>query len=220
MSKDIDLKKHIRSIPDFPKPGILFYDISTLLAHAKAWHTTIERLVGVCRRDRRLVVGGDLEALVALLARHVQTPLGRKRVMALVPSTDRDHINAELGELYEQESIKRSSRVPISMRNVVGHRFGSRNLNAVCRKNYAKFISVGLCLGRQAIADGLSLVPLLRDPPLQKGRCERIPLGVWTWFGRDAVLRVSVGFPGADAQQRVPTLEFFHSFGESGSHTY
>ena len=26
MSKDIDLKKHIRSIPDFPKPGILFYD--------------------------------------------------------------------------------------------------------------------------------------------------------------------------------------------------
>ena len=38
MSNDIDLKKHIRSIPDFPKPGILFYDISTLLAHAKAWH--------------------------------------------------------------------------------------------------------------------------------------------------------------------------------------
>ena len=29
----MDLKQHIRSIPDFPKPGILFYDISTLLAH-------------------------------------------------------------------------------------------------------------------------------------------------------------------------------------------
>src|SRR5258708_16806097 len=49
MSKDIDLKKHIRSIPDFPKPGILFYDISTLLAHAKAWHITIERLADAIR---------------------------------------------------------------------------------------------------------------------------------------------------------------------------
>ena len=28
------IKDHIRQIPDFPKPGILFYDISTLLAHA------------------------------------------------------------------------------------------------------------------------------------------------------------------------------------------
>ena len=36
MSADMNLKDHIRSIPDFPKPGILFYDISTLLAHATA----------------------------------------------------------------------------------------------------------------------------------------------------------------------------------------
>jgi adenine phosphoribosyltransferase len=40
----MDLKEHIRSVPDFPKPGILFYDISTLLAHAKAWHTCVERM--------------------------------------------------------------------------------------------------------------------------------------------------------------------------------
>ncbi len=43
----MDLKDHIRQIPDFPKPGILFYDISTLLAHAGAWRTTIERLAAV-----------------------------------------------------------------------------------------------------------------------------------------------------------------------------
>ena len=42
----MDLKHHIRSIPDFPKPGILFYDISTLLAHPHAWRTTVERLAG------------------------------------------------------------------------------------------------------------------------------------------------------------------------------
>jgi adenine phosphoribosyltransferase len=40
----MDLKQHIRAIPDFPKPGILFYDISTLLAHPRAWHATVERL--------------------------------------------------------------------------------------------------------------------------------------------------------------------------------
>jgi len=40
----MDLKTCIRGIPDFPKPGILFYDISTLLAHAEAWQATVKRL--------------------------------------------------------------------------------------------------------------------------------------------------------------------------------
>ena len=45
----MDLKDHIRSIPDFPKPGILFYDISTLLAHPKAWQATVERMAEAVR---------------------------------------------------------------------------------------------------------------------------------------------------------------------------
>ena len=45
----MDLKAHIRSIPDFPKPGILFYDISTLLAHPKAWQATVESLADAVR---------------------------------------------------------------------------------------------------------------------------------------------------------------------------
>lgn len=40
----MDIKDHIRQIPDFPKPGILFYDISTLLAHPDAWQVTMGRL--------------------------------------------------------------------------------------------------------------------------------------------------------------------------------
>ena len=39
-----DLKAHIRQVPDFPKPGILFYDISTLLNHADAWRATVDRM--------------------------------------------------------------------------------------------------------------------------------------------------------------------------------
>jgi adenine phosphoribosyltransferase len=40
----MDLKEHIRAIPDFPKPGILFYDISTLLRHAEAWQVAMDRM--------------------------------------------------------------------------------------------------------------------------------------------------------------------------------
>ena len=43
----MDIKNHIRTIPDFPKPGILFYDISTLLAHADAWSATVEQMAEV-----------------------------------------------------------------------------------------------------------------------------------------------------------------------------
>jgi adenine phosphoribosyltransferase len=54
----MDLKEHIRSVPDFPTPGILFYDISTLLAHPQAWRTTVERLAEAVRPHRPdLLVG-------------------------------------------------------------------------------------------------------------------------------------------------------------------
>jgi adenine phosphoribosyltransferase len=54
----MDLKQHIRSIPNFPKPGILFYDISTLLAHPQAWRATVERLAEEVRPHRPdLLVG-------------------------------------------------------------------------------------------------------------------------------------------------------------------
>jgi adenine phosphoribosyltransferase len=42
----MDLRRQLREIPDFPKPGILFYDISPVLAHAGAWRATVERLGG------------------------------------------------------------------------------------------------------------------------------------------------------------------------------
>ena len=45
----MDFKDHIRAIPDFPKPGILFYDISTLLAHPQAWHATVESMADAVR---------------------------------------------------------------------------------------------------------------------------------------------------------------------------
>jgi adenine phosphoribosyltransferase len=40
-----DLKAHIRQIPDFPKPGILFYDITTLLQNSLTLRMTVDRFV-------------------------------------------------------------------------------------------------------------------------------------------------------------------------------
>src|ERR1700687_4737282 len=39
-----DLKKLIREVPDYPKPGILFYDLTTLLKDKKGFHELIDRL--------------------------------------------------------------------------------------------------------------------------------------------------------------------------------
>src|SRR5215216_3755884 len=46
--------------------------------------------------DERTYKTLELDSLVRLLARHVQTPLGRKRAIALLPSTDPDAINRAL----------------------------------------------------------------------------------------------------------------------------
>lgn len=40
----MDIKQHIREVPDFPKPGILFYDISTLLMNPGAWQHTVRQM--------------------------------------------------------------------------------------------------------------------------------------------------------------------------------
>ena len=41
----MNLKNYIRSIPDYPKKGILFRDITTLISNAKAYNYTIDKMV-------------------------------------------------------------------------------------------------------------------------------------------------------------------------------
>ena len=50
----LDLTKHIRTIPDFPKPGILFYDITTLIHHAEAFKETIRQLADAVKEWGRI----------------------------------------------------------------------------------------------------------------------------------------------------------------------
>ena len=42
---EYELKSAIRNIPDYPKPGIMFRDITTLLGDARAFRRAVDELV-------------------------------------------------------------------------------------------------------------------------------------------------------------------------------
>jgi adenine phosphoribosyltransferase len=58
----MDLKQHIRHVPDFPKAGILFYDITTLLRDPQGFKTTIDLLATP-------YVGEGIETIVGIESR-------------------------------------------------------------------------------------------------------------------------------------------------------
>ena len=76
----MDLKDHIRSVPDFPKPGILFYDISTLLRHADAWQVAMGRLANRVRAYHPTILAG-VESRGFLVAAPLALKLGCGFVM-------------------------------------------------------------------------------------------------------------------------------------------
>ena len=58
----MDLKKHIRHVPDFPRAGILFYDITTLLKDADGFKATIDLLATP-------YTGQDIDVVVGIESR-------------------------------------------------------------------------------------------------------------------------------------------------------
>lgn len=48
----MDLKKYIRDIPDFPRKGILFYDITTLLNKKEAFKEAIDSLAKILKNKK------------------------------------------------------------------------------------------------------------------------------------------------------------------------
>jgi adenine phosphoribosyltransferase len=116
----MNLKDHIRSIPDFPKPGILFYDISTLLAHPKAWHATIEQMAEAVKKHKPDVLAG-IESRGFLLAAPLALALGTGFVMlrkqGKLPGTTVRHTYAlEYGTdtiEIQQDAIAKGTRVAL-----------------------------------------------------------------------------------------------------------
>ncbi len=71
----MDLKDYIRGIPDFPKPGILFYDISTLLRHEDAWQVAMGRMARAVRTHQPDLIAG-VESRGFLVAAPLALKLG------------------------------------------------------------------------------------------------------------------------------------------------
>jgi adenine phosphoribosyltransferase len=69
-----DIRRRIRTIPDFPKPGIQFRDITTLLLDAEGLKLTIERMAGQVEGKIDLVAG--IEARGFLFAAALAVKLG------------------------------------------------------------------------------------------------------------------------------------------------
>jgi adenine phosphoribosyltransferase len=80
----LDLKAHIRGIPDFPKPGILFYDISTLLRHGPAWQAAMARMAAIIRPHRPTLLAG-IESRGFLVAAPLALELGLGFIMLRKP---------------------------------------------------------------------------------------------------------------------------------------
>ncbi len=61
----MDLKTAVRSIPDFPKEGILFYDVTTLIQNKDAYHEMIDRIVETLKgKQVDIVVGPEARGFV------------------------------------------------------------------------------------------------------------------------------------------------------------
>jgi len=74
------IAERIRNVPDFPKPGILFYDISTLLANGPAWHEALNRLTETLRTYKPDVLVG-IESRGFLVAAPLADRLGTGFIM-------------------------------------------------------------------------------------------------------------------------------------------
>ncbi|MBI5416826.1 adenine phosphoribosyltransferase [Candidatus Poribacteria bacterium] len=61
----MDLKKYIRDIPDFPKKGIIFKDITTLLMNGKAFEYVIDQLANHYKNKKiDLIVGVESRGFI------------------------------------------------------------------------------------------------------------------------------------------------------------
>jgi adenine phosphoribosyltransferase len=95
----MDLAKMIRDVPDFPKEGILFKDITTLIKDARAFKEVIDRLA-----DH--YAGEQIDLVVAVEARGyiLGAPIAYKLGAGFVPVRKKGKLPAEtVREEYELE---------------------------------------------------------------------------------------------------------------------
>ncbi|MFO1261208.1 MAG: adenine phosphoribosyltransferase [Sphingomonadaceae bacterium] len=80
LDANADLAALVRTIPDFPKPGILFRDVSTLLLDGPGFRTAIDRLIGTFDADGVDLIAG-IEARGFIVASALSYALSKGKIM-------------------------------------------------------------------------------------------------------------------------------------------
>ena len=95
----MDIKALIRTVPDFPRPGVLFRDITTLLKHGDAFHAVVEKLGAAYR-------GRPIDKIAAIESRGfiIGAALAYRLNVGFVPIRKRGKLPAEnFGQDYQLE---------------------------------------------------------------------------------------------------------------------
>jgi adenine phosphoribosyltransferase len=95
----LDLKSLVRSIPDYPKKGILFRDITTLIEHPEGFRESVERLA-VAHRDKGITHVAGIEARGFIFGAGVAIAMG----VGFVPIRKKGKLPGEtIGQNYALE---------------------------------------------------------------------------------------------------------------------
>jgi adenine phosphoribosyltransferase len=96
----VDLRAYVRDVPDFPKPGILFRDITPILAHPDALATALTELARPFERPAAVVGIESRGFLFGIgLALHWRVPFVPARKFGKLPGrTVRERYALEYGE--------------------------------------------------------------------------------------------------------------------------
>lgn len=116
-----DLKRTIREIPDFPKPGVNFYDLTTLFRNPVAFHSAVDRMLERYRGVKLDAVAG-IEARGFVLASAMAYGLGAGLVLVrksgkLPRETEREEYTLEYGKSeveVHRDAVSRGQRVLIA----------------------------------------------------------------------------------------------------------
>ena len=115
-----ELKKQIRHVPDFPKPGILFYDVTTLLKSPDGFKSAVDYIVSPFQKDNiDLVVGIESRGFIfgSAVADRLGAGFSPVRKPGKLPAkTTREQYSLEYGsdalEIHE-DAVKKGQKVLI-----------------------------------------------------------------------------------------------------------
>ncbi len=77
MTDNADLAALVRNIPDYPKPGIMFRDVSTLLLDGAGFRATIDRLAAMVPPDTQLIAGIEARGFIVAAGLSYALRLGK-----------------------------------------------------------------------------------------------------------------------------------------------